>query len=263
MKLNRRAAWLILFGTSLFLLGACRAVSDSRQVSPPLEDAAEVTGVAGKVTDAAGRPAAGAWVYAYRSERTGLRGPADFAIRVEEDGSYLLDLVEGKYWLVARMRQGRADSGPPRRGDAWAPYPHNPVVLSAGNIARVDFLLQKVVSPTLLRQGSLVSGETGFSGRLVDEQGEPLAGAFVLAYRDTDLKRMPDFTSTPAADDGRFNLFVNRSGRYCLAARLKTRGQPRPGEPYGVLGRGAEGCRKVAEGEIVDIGVIVLKPFRQ
>ncbi|PNU18713.1 hypothetical protein C2E25_16190 [Geothermobacter hydrogeniphilus] len=242
----------------------CGCVPPSASVSPAeAEGDAMVTGVAGRVVDAGGKPAAGAWVYAYRSDRTGLRGPADFAARVDADGSYLLDLTEGNYWLVARLRQGRADSGPPRRGDAWAPYQRNPVRLRAGSVERVDFILQKVVSPTLLRQGSLVSGDTGFSGTLVDSQGQPLVGAFALAYRDADLRRMPDFTSTPATDRGRFTLFVSRPGHYCIAARLKTRGQPQPGEPYGILGRGKAGCPRVEAGQILDVGPIVLSPFHQ
>lgn len=252
-----------LFGGLLLLvLMACSPVTQ-----PPLDDMSGstdmVTGVAGRVVDATGQPAPGAWVYAYRSQRTGLRGPADFAVRVEDDGSYLLDLVEGRYWLVARLRQGRADSGPPRRGDAWAPYQHNPVTLEAEENRRVDFILQAVVSPTLLRQGSLISGDTGFSGRLLDGQGRPVAGAFALAYRGEDLRRMPDFTSAPATAAGNFMLYVGQPGTYCLAARLKSRGQPRAGEPYGVLGRGAEGCLRVEKGQIRAVGTIVLRPFHQ
>jgi len=253
---------LLLCGLLFLILCGCTPPPPSTLPEDSDNDAM-VTGVTGRVVDAGGKPAAGAWVYAYRSDRAGLRGPADFAARVDADGSYMLDLIEGDYWLVARMRQGRADSGPPRRGDAWAPYQHNPVRLRAGMIEQVDFILQKVVSPALLRQGSLVSGDTGFSGTLVDPQGQPLAGAFALAYRDADLRRMPDFTSTPATDRGRFTLFVSRPGHYCIAARLKTRGQPQPGEPYGILGRGKAGCPRVEAGQILDVGPIVLSPFHQ
>lgn len=229
-----------------------------------VSEAEQFTGVTGAVVDSSGKPAAGAWIYAYRSNQKGLRGPADFAARVDADGRYQLDLLQGRYWLVARLRQaGHGDSGPPRSGDAWAPYQHNPVTLAEGESSVADFILQVVAQPTILRQGSLASGDTGFSGTLVDAQGRPVVGAFVLAYGDLDLRRMPEFTSAPVGEDGRFELFIAESGRYCLAARSKTRGQPQAGEPYGLLGPGDAACVESRSGEIRDVGEIVLRPFRQ
>ncbi|NIQ93398.1 MAG: hypothetical protein GWN87_03715, partial [Desulfuromonadales bacterium] len=71
---------------------------------------------------------------------------------------------------------------------------------------------------------------------------------FVLAYRSADFQRMPDLTSMPSDEEGRFVLYVPGPGRYCLAARSKTRGQPRTGEPYGTLGPGKDACRDVTAG---------------
>ena len=67
--------------------------------------------------------------------------------------------------------------------------------------------------------------------------GKPLAGAFVIAYPDTDFQRMPEATSPAVGDDGRFHLYVERPGQWCLAARTRTRGQPIAGEPYGIAGQ--------------------------
>jgi len=221
-----------------------------------------MTGVIGRVLDAQGRPAAGTSVYAYRSERAGLRGPADFSARADDKGDYFLDLVEGRYWLVARQRLGRGDSGPPRIGDGWAPFVRNPVLVQAGASSRADFLLQTIAQPQVMRQGTLTEGKTGFRGRLVDDSGQSVVGAFALAYLGQDQRRMPDHTSLAVGADGRFRLFVAEPGEYCLAARTRTRGQPLAGEPYGRLGRGAAGCRQVAAGELLDIGRIVLRPFQ-
>ncbi len=247
----------------LLLLLATACVAPDRGVTPGYQPA-DWTGARGTVVDRQGRPAAGAWVYAYRSERGGLRGPADFAARVDSDGRYELDLPAGRFWLVARLRQpGAGDSGPPRRGDAWAPWRHNPLTVRPGQVASADFVLMPVVQPNILRQGSLLGGDTGFAGRLVDERGRPVAGAFALAYRGRDMHRMPDFTSPPAAGDGRFRLFVDRPGLWCLAARQGSRGQPRQGELYGLLAPGDAGCLRVEAGQIREVGAIVLRPFRQ
>ena len=91
------------------------------------------TGITGLVVDAAGAPVNEATVYAYRSARSGLRGPADFAAASDSDGRYLLDLAPGRYHLVARLRSGGNDSGPPRPGDAWALPAVNPVSLASYN----------------------------------------------------------------------------------------------------------------------------------
>lgn len=221
----------------------------------------QITGIYGAVNGQSGEPAAGAFVYAYRHARQGLRGPADFAAEVDADGNYLLDLVEGSYHLVARQRQTGSDAGPPRPGDAWAVHSRNPVIIAPGEAVRVDFMLLGNVTPRQMRQGSLSSGDTGFTGRLLDPQDRPQAGAIAMAYRDTDFQRMPDYTSGPADSNGRFTLYVPEAGRFCLSARMKTRGQPLAGEPYGTLGRGDDSCRSVDAGTILDVGEIVLRPY--
>lgn len=249
---------LILF--LLFAESACRPVSGPVAFPPAIPGP---TGIAGVVTAQDGTAAAGAHVYAYRNPRGGLRGPADFEALVGADGRYFLDLVEGEYHLVARLRQGGSDAGPPRPGDVWAIFPHNPVLVSSDMTSRADLALRRTGQPLLLKEGSLASGETGYSGEIVDESGRPVAGAIALAYRTVDHRRMPDYTAAPSSGDGRFVLYLPQGGRFCLAARTRTRGQPAAGEPYGVLAPGAEGCRSVERGVILEVGTIVLRPYRR
>lgn len=221
------------------------------------------TGVAGKVVDRHGRAAAGAWVYAYSDGGRGLRGPADYAARVDADGRYELDLPPGRFWLVARWRaKGRPDTGPPLKGDGWAPWPHNPLEVRSGHVVQADFVLMPVAQSSLLRRGSLSGGDTGFTGVLVDRRGQPVQGGFALAYRENRRHSMPDFTSAPSLEDGRFQLFVDRGGVWCLAARTGSRGQPKPGELYGLWQGGESGCVHLADGTLLDIGTIELSPFR-
>lgn len=241
----------------LLLLSGC--FSPPRPSGPE----GEATGIAGRVVDRAGAPAAGAQVYAYRTPRGGLKGPADFAASVGEDGRYFLDLVEGEYYLVARQRRQGGEAGPPRAGDAWSLHPANPVKVEAGRTTEIDFRLQAVTRPALMKEGTLPGGDTGFTGRLVDERGRGVAGAFMLGYRDRDFHRMPDAAAPAADEEGRFILHVPAPGRWCLAARGGYRGQPRAGEPYGTMGEGEKACRSVEKGEMIDVGEIVLRPYRR
>jgi hypothetical protein len=133
----------------------------------------------------------------------------------------------------------------------------------SGQLTSVDFVLHTVTQPMLMREGTLTGGDTGFTGVLVDAAGRPLAGAFVLAYPDSDFRCMPEATSPAVGEDGHFTLYVERPGRWCLAARTRTRGQPVAGELYGVLGEGAAGCREVATGVLVEVGPLTLRPYRR
>ena len=219
-------------------------------------------GIAGQVTDSHGNSAVGAYIYAYRNMRSNLRGPADFEAQVSNESNYFLDLVEGDYYLVARMRQSGADAGPPKSGDAWALPAQNPVSVKSGEITTVNFTLQGISQPMLMREGTLTSGDTGLTGLLVDTEGQPIPGAFVIAYPDADFQRMPEATSAAVGKDGRFHLYVERNGQWCLAARTRTRGQPIAGELYGLLGTRESSCRNTVSGQVIDVGMIHLTPYK-
>ncbi len=245
----------------LALSAACTPISSTSTKSEPVVIELQV-GIAGQVTAGQKTPATDAYVYAYRNARSNLRGPADFESQVDSAGAYFLDLVEGDYHLVARMRQAGADAGPPKAGDAWALPAHNPVTVKPGEITIVNFVLQGIAQPMLMREGTLTSGDTGFTGLLLDASGQPVAGAFAIAYPDSDYQHMPEATSPAVGEDGRFHLYVKEPGQWCLAARTRTRGQPIAGELYGLLGSAQSGCRELVSGQIVDIGAIVLTPYR-
>ncbi|WP_305042186.1 carboxypeptidase-like regulatory domain-containing protein [Geoalkalibacter sp.] len=250
--------WLLL----LLVLNACAGPAG---VTPPAPESASWVagplGIAGTVVDGQGEPARGAVVYAYRSARAGLRGPADFAAPVDEQGRYFLDLVEGRYHLVARRRASGEDAGPPRPGDAWAPHPRNPLEVRPGFTTQADFRLLAITQPMIMKQGTLTSGDTGFSGVVRDAQGRPVSGALVLAYRDRNFQRMPDHTAPATGEDGFFTLYLPEAGSYCLVVRTRTRGQPTAGELHAVLGEGAQACPEARRGEIRDLGPIVVRPY--
>lgn len=259
MATSLRPLWLgcVLLTLGVLAFAGCRPPLKA----PPAAPSGAATGVAGVVRTAHGEPAAAAWVYAYRSPKGQLRGPADFAAETDAEGRYFLDLVAGHYWLVARLRKGGGDTGPPRPGDTWAIYPDNPARVQAGRLLQIDFRLQGSGRPLLGRNAALARSDTGFSGTVVGADGRPVAGIIVMAYPGTDFHRMPDFTALPSGEDGRFTLHLPASGRFCLAARARRRGQPVAGELYGLLGPGPASCREAREGQILDVGTLRVTPY--
>jgi len=246
------------FPLLLFFLSACT-------ISPPLVTdtmpPSTSTGITGNVHDSAGAPSHGAMVYAYRSARGGLRGPADFAAKVDSNGAYLLDLVDGSYYLVARQRSGGADLGPPRIGDAWALFPQNPVTVQRNQLSHADFRLAPVSHPRLHQGEGLTTSSTFITGTLLDADAHPLSGAVVLGYPTPSHQGKPAAISAPSDDQGHFTLYLPQGGSWCLLARSRTRGQPTASEPVGTLGAGESGCRELANDSQLAIGAIHLTPF--
>lgn len=237
------------------LLAACTSTFDTRGIDK------SGTGITGIVRDASGQPVAGASVYAYRNARSGLRGPADFAATSDDGGHYLLDLAPGSYHLVARLRSGGSDSGPPRPGDAWALPASNPVVLAENKPQQLDFVLQQVNTQRVLAR-TLTAAPFSIHGRAIDAAGEGLAATMVLAYRHADLHRRPDYASSPATDDGSFTLYLPDAGPWCLVIRQHTRGQLRAGELHTLLGRENGTCRLRATAAH-ELGDVLLSPYRE
>ena len=244
------------------LLAACAA--------PPVRQpsaagaAAEIVatqGIRGTMTYK-GTPLAGASVFAYRRQSANFLGPADFASAPSErDGSYLIDLVEGSYWLVARKRASGSDAGPLVPGDLQRIHPGNPAAVAPGAFTVVDLDLDEMRDLMFSRTGPRGPTATGIRGRITDESGAPVAWVFAIAYTSADMRRVPDFTSAMTAADGRFVIYLPAGGRYWLGARKHIRDKPAPGEPFGLYEGSPGHAVEVATGSFADDIDIVLRSF--
>ena len=216
------------------------------------------TGIAGRVLAPAGGSIEYTVVYAYRNAASGLRGPADFAAPVDEQGDYFLDLVEGRYYLVARRRTvPYKDEGPPRPGDVWAMHPQNPLEVREGRITKADFQLPRSAHREPI--AALARSDTVLRGRLVDHNGRPLEGVVVLAYRSEEARGKPDHLSQATDADGRFTLYLSQGGRYCLLVRDQGRGRPGSAELYRFAGEDEPFCPSLSTGRVRDLGVLTLR----
>jgi len=239
------------------LLAACAGPAGR----PVASDTAPTQGVRGTLTYQ-GKALAGASVLAYRRQSANFLGPADFASAPSgRGGSYLIDLVEGSYWLVARKRASGSDAGPLVPGDLQRINPGNPTIVTAGAFTTVDLELEEMRDLMFSRAGPRGPTATGIRGRITDEKGAPAAWVFAIAYTSADMRRVPDFTSAMTSADGRFVIYLPAGGRYWVGARAHIREKPAPGEPYGLYEGTPNHAVEVPAGSFAEGVDIVLKGF--
>jgi hypothetical protein len=188
--------WLVivLLCAAVFVAGSC----DSSAV------AGESSVMRGKVTDLTGLSVAGAEVFVYDSTNT--RRPADFiSPKTGPDGRYTLELPPGKYWAVARVRQGEK-FGPLQPGTRHSGEPTAIEPAVAGMIEQ-DFSvadIREAARSRLKPREDFVK----VSGRVVDSSGAPVAMAYVMAYRGKQLRQLPDYVSAWSDESGRYSLYL-------------------------------------------------------
>lgn len=249
-------------GVAALLLTLVAACAGPRQSPPTLEgERLPAQGIRGKLSRQ-GAALPGAVVYAYRRRSANFLGPADFASAPSgADGSYAIDLVEGRYWLVARKRASGADAGPLQPGDLQRVHAGNPVAVAPGAFTAVDLELEEVRELMFPGTGPRGPTDTGIRGRITDETGASAAWVFATAYAGTDMRRMPDFVSAMTATDGRYVIYLPAGGRYRVGARAHIREKPTPGEPFGLYEGSPDHAVEVPEGSFVDGVDIVLRRF--
>lgn len=221
------------------------------------------TGVAGRVT-AGGEPLSGAFVYVYTEGASGLMGPSyGEAVQTDADGTFSVGLPAGRYFLAARKRADGSRMGEPQAGDLNGTYPGNPLQVEKGRTVQLGAFALKAVDAgerlERLRQGKFARTETSFSGRLVDQDGEPAPGVYVFAYLDSRMVGKPTYISAPAGDDGGFRLFLGGGGTYFVGARSAYGGPLEPGEWVGTFDGQPDHGVTVRRGESAPLGDIVVR----
>ncbi len=191
------------------------------------------TGVAGVIL-AGGVPLSEARVTAYLRVEGSFRDMGFAASSPSAaDGSFVLDLPPGSYYLLARKRAGGGAAGPMRKGDAFGYYAANPVTVVPGRFTRV------VIPATLLKLRNAPSYSGGsaatasIEGRILGRDGKPRRGVYAALYDNPELLNRPVFLSDVTGIDGGYRLPVPAPGTYYLGARTGYGGSPAPGDLYG------------------------------
>ncbi|MBI5441951.1 MAG: hypothetical protein HY900_12155 [Deltaproteobacteria bacterium] len=190
-------------------------------------------------------------VYAYPGRAERPTGPGFVAAKpTASDGSFRLDLKPGTYTVAARWRASGDDSGDLTPGDRTAAVP---VEVAAGRYSDAGSLRLHPVDRTVRQHMTRGSPRTATSvlGRIHAEDGRPVNGVRILAFRDPRMAGKPLALSAPSGSDGRFSLFLPGGGTYYLGARSRLGGPAEPGERVGAY-RGETGAGLVVrEGQVV------------
>lgn len=167
----------------------------------------------GKIIDAAGQTVQGAEVFIYDTANT--RRPADFiTAKTDRDGRYSIQLPEGKYWAVARVRQvekyGPLSPGAKHSGEPLA------IEGTPDGIAEQDFVVADIRE---VARGQRKSNDEFIrvTGRVVDLDGKPVKSAYVIAGKTPTPGFLPDYLSAWTDESGSYSLYLP-AGSYYLGA---------------------------------------------
>ena len=188
-----------LFAVMMILAVAAAAVFDWSNAQ-----AGETFVLRGKVLDLAGQGVEGAEVFIYDSANT--RRPAEFITpKTDRDGQYTIELPVGRYWAVARVRQGEK-FGPLLLGTR---HSGEPVVIEppAERVAEQDFSVADIREVARNKHRTR-DDYVKISGRVLDGSGAPVANAYVLAHRGKEIERLPDYISGWTDEAGRYTLYL-------------------------------------------------------
>ena len=158
----------------------------------------------GQVLDVKGKAVKGVEIFIYNTPDT--RRPADFiSARTDSSGRFSITIPPGKYWAVARLRQGEK-YGPLMPGDKHSGEPVE-IELEAGEEFEDDFMVID------LRDAARLIKKTRedyfkLEGRILDGKGAPLENIYVIANRTKEMSEMPDFLSAWTDEGGHYSLYL-------------------------------------------------------
>ncbi|RJQ45883.1 MAG: carboxypeptidase regulatory-like domain-containing protein [Nitrospiraceae bacterium] len=171
--------------------------------------------IRGKISDAEGLAVEGAMVYLYGS--ADVKRSADFiSARTDKEGKYSMVVPAGKYWLVARSKN-TDDYGPLMLKDRHSGDPRE-ADLASGSKVEIDFVVADLMEAIKMKREERERA-VKITGRIVDEKGSPVNGAYAIANRNKEISGVPDYLSAWVDHEGRYVIYVPR-GRYFIGSAL-------------------------------------------
>jgi len=172
----------------------------------------------------------------YFDENDGFRGMGFIQTPpTGPDGIFRMDMVpEGRYFLIARKRGSGKGVGPMMKGDLISWYRFNPIRVEDGK--ELEVVLPMVVKRLEMDIHGTETTEArpGFEGVVTDGEGRPVHGVHVFAYLEPEMGlHKPAALSSITDEQGRYQIFLPKAGKYYVGARHGYGDNPTPGEMFG------------------------------
>lgn len=245
------------FGGNPVTLGEGKTINLGINCSPVI-DAGEKhkpggTGILGRVYQD-GIPLDRARVTLYQDGETIFRGIGYASVLTDKDGGFSFNLEEGAFYVVARKRVGDDKMGPLGEGGFFGYAHENPVqvrkdlytVITLNTSTKL--VKVKEGSQDITLGGTAKAGETVIFGVVRSRAGQPVAGVYASAYRDSMMTQKPDFISM-TGPDGAYSIDLSEGGEYFISARNTIGGPAERGELLGRYDGTEDHSVKIKAGE--------------
>lgn len=218
-----------------------------------------------------GVPVSGAYVALYPPESKTFKGLGIKTESAGNDGRFKIAAQPGRYVVTARKINDGNSNRPPRKGDLYCYYSRNPVEVREEQTARIELSCYPkidrtsfVATPpvktddfkTIAEQAA--DSHAGIRGRVTSNDGTPVSGLTVLAYRLAspvfmmyNLYHGSEF-SAETDSAGRFFIPLDEDGDYGIVARDTLGDGPHRGEIYGLYQGNTRHAVSYKKGTLVD-----------
>jgi methionine-rich copper-binding protein CopC len=201
----KRTNWIILI-LFMLLLPAGWALAEDMPV------------IESRVVDVDGKPVAGAFIFFYDSPDT--RRAVDLVSPVTDKNGYSVkEIPPGMYWALARLKkEGDFDMGPLMIGDKVSSDPIE-IDVKHGDKLSLEFTVMNLLDTVNVNTKRL-KGLNRITGRIVNEKGETVAGAFVFANRHDQPVTIPAYFSAWSDKQGRFAIYLPNGSYYLGSTKI-------------------------------------------
>ncbi len=167
----------------------------------------------------------------------------------DEKGETIIPVDKGTYYLTARKRM-KGMFGPMKAGDLIGFFHKNPLVVSEKGIYTINMELVEI--PKKKKDDTPEEAKTIISGTVQNEDGKPVKGIWVCAYKDQQMFGKPLLISEKTDATGKYKLYLPKGDKYYVAARNTLGGPPNPGDLHGNYSGSDDNSVSLKTGEKID-----------
>jgi len=179
-----------------------------------------------RIHDITGKPVQGVKIFLYESSN--VRKPADFISEGSDAaGKAVVTVPKGIYRAVARLKKG-ALYGPLMPGDKHSGEPVE-IDCSEDGETETDFVVADIREIGQKKRTS--NAETiRLSGRILDQEGNPVAQAYAFAHSGKEIEYVPEYLSTWTDQNGNYTLYLPATGSFFVGSARQFPPAPKPSE---------------------------------